>query len=98
MIIVLFAKSQVSHHLPESRSRPINCPTSIKKHHFMQKPIFSPTKLFLVGLILTTAWISGDPCRRQNQSNQEQFGRRKYWFLHKMMFLYRGWTVYRTTS
>ena len=31
----------------------------MKKHHFMQKPIFSPTKLFLVGLILTTAWISG---------------------------------------
>ena len=31
----------------------------MKQHHFMQKLISSPTKLFLVGLILTTAWISG---------------------------------------
>ena len=59
MIIVLFAKSQVSHHLPKSRSRPLSGPTSMKKHHFMQKPIFSLTKMYLVGLILTKAWISG---------------------------------------
>ena len=41
---------------------------------------------------------SGEPCRRQNQSNQEQFGRRKYWFLHKMMFLHRCCTAKRKTS